>query len=273
MPGTHPGKERGALDQLVAGERVEEAGRGSLQLVVGTTDPLEEGGDGPGRADLADQLDRTDVDPELEGGGRHEGSQVPRPEALLDDAAARRGETPVVGCHLQGRVDRSAGRSAVRCAVLARHPPASGRERRRRRAGSASGSPPSRMANWWATRSAILRVLTKTRVVRWSRTCSAIRSSTSPSWPPLATDSSSLSGSSMATSRSRRCPQSTMVVGVWTGPSPTADGRPRPGAAGWPTARCAGGGRPGTPPPGPGARGSGPDGRRACRGPGCAPRR
>ena len=86
--------------------------------------------------------------------------------------------------------------------------------------GSASGSPPRRRASWWATRSAILRVLTKTRVVRWSRTWPAMRSRTSPSWPPLATASSSLSGSSMATSRSRRCPQSTMAVGERDGSTP-----------------------------------------------------
>ena len=41
---------------------------------------------------------------------------------------------------------------------------------------------PSRRASWWATRSAILRVLTKTRVVRCSRTCPAIRSRTSENW-------------------------------------------------------------------------------------------
>ena len=41
------------------------------------------------------------------------------------------------------------------------------------------------------------------------RTWSAMRSSTSANWPCGATASSSASGSSMATSRSRRCPQST----------------------------------------------------------------
>ena len=38
-------------------------------------------------------------------------------------------------------------------------------------------------ASWWATRSAILRVLTKTSVVRCSSTCPAIRSRTSENWP------------------------------------------------------------------------------------------
>ena len=112
----------------------------------------------------------------------------------------------MVGGNLEGRVDRVAvgwlagGRTgAVRADW--------------RRAGPRLSSSPSRCASRWATRSAILRVLTKTSVVRCSSTWPAMRSSTSENCPPLATDSSSLSGSSMATSRSRRWPQSMTVVG------------------------------------------------------------
>ena len=189
MAGPHPGQQGRALDQLVAGQRVEAAGRRALELVVGPPHPLEEGADGPRRADLAHQLHRADVDAQLERGGGHQGPQVAGPEPLLDDPPAGRRQAAVVGGHLQGGVDRvDAG---DRGAGRRRWPPASSGE-------------PRRMASWWATRSAILRVLTKTSVVRCSSTCSAIRSSTSASWGPLATASSSLSGSSMATSRSRR---------------------------------------------------------------------
>ena len=79
VPGTHPGQECGALDQLVAGQRVQATRRRALDVVVGPAHPLEERGDGPGRADLADQLDRPDVDAELEGGGGHQGPQVAGP--------------------------------------------------------------------------------------------------------------------------------------------------------------------------------------------------
>ena len=105
MAGPHAGQQRGALDQLVAGHRVEPSGRGALELVVGPAHPLEEGADGPGRADLADQLDRADVDAQLERGGGHQGPEVAGPQPLLDDAPAGRRQAAVVGGHLQGGVD------------------------------------------------------------------------------------------------------------------------------------------------------------------------
>ena len=48
-------------------------------------------------------------------------------------------------------------------------PRAARRRRRRRRRPGARRSPARRSASWWATRSAILRVLTKISVVRWCR--------------------------------------------------------------------------------------------------------
>ena len=66
----------------------EAAGRGPLDVVVGPTHPLEEGADGPRGADLADQLDRADVDAQLERGGGDEGPEVTGPEPVLDDAPA-----------------------------------------------------------------------------------------------------------------------------------------------------------------------------------------
>ena len=78
-------------------------------MVVGPPHPLEEGGDGPGGADLADQLDRSDVDAEFEGGGGDEGPEVAGPEPLLDDAPTGRRQAAVVGGHLEGGVDLAAG--------------------------------------------------------------------------------------------------------------------------------------------------------------------
>src|SRR5690606_22908098 len=65
----HGGEQGGALDQLVAGEGEQPALGHAVAAVVGPADPLEERGDATRRADLADELDRADVDAELEGGG------------------------------------------------------------------------------------------------------------------------------------------------------------------------------------------------------------
>ncbi len=109
VPGPDARQQGRALDQLVAGEGVEPTRRGALHMVVGPSDPLEEGGDRPGGADLADQLDRSDVDAQFERGGGDQGPQVTRTEPLLDDAPAGRRETPVVRGHLEGGVDLPAG--------------------------------------------------------------------------------------------------------------------------------------------------------------------
>src|SRR5262245_66451935 len=44
--------------------------------MAGSSDALEEGGDGVRRAKLADKIDLADVDTELEGGSGDEGSQL-----------------------------------------------------------------------------------------------------------------------------------------------------------------------------------------------------
>ena len=105
VAGADRGQERGAFHELVAGHRVEAPGRCPLHVVVGPPHPLQEGGDRPRGADLADELDRSDVDAELEGGGGDEGPKVARPEPLLDDASTRRRQAAVVGRHLEGGVD------------------------------------------------------------------------------------------------------------------------------------------------------------------------
>src|SRR5438132_7541659 len=61
---------------------------------------LHERGDAVRRADLAHELDRADVDPELQRGGGHERSQLACPEALLHPLASLARERPVVGCNL-----------------------------------------------------------------------------------------------------------------------------------------------------------------------------
>jgi hypothetical protein len=79
----HAAQERRALDQLVARGRVEAALRRGTPRVARAPDPLQERREAPGRADLADELDGTDVDAQLERGRRHEDLQVPRPEPRL----------------------------------------------------------------------------------------------------------------------------------------------------------------------------------------------
>ena len=69
---THGGQQGRALDELVPRGRVQPAGRRAVAVVVGPADALEKGADGPGRSDLADQLDRPDIDTQLERGGRDE---------------------------------------------------------------------------------------------------------------------------------------------------------------------------------------------------------
>jgi hypothetical protein len=64
--GAHGHEQRGAFDELVAGEWEQPALRCARPAVVRAAHALEEGGDAAGRADLAHQLDRPDVDAELQ---------------------------------------------------------------------------------------------------------------------------------------------------------------------------------------------------------------
>ena len=94
-------QQRGALDQLVPGQRVQPAGRRALQMVVRSADPLQERADRPRRPDLANELDRPDVDAELQRRRRHQRPQLARPEPGLDQPPTGRRQAPVVGGHQQ----------------------------------------------------------------------------------------------------------------------------------------------------------------------------
>ena len=78
------GEKRGALDQLIASERVEPPLGDSGDAVLGTADPLQEGCDTSGRAELAHEIDWSDVDAEFERGGRNEGAQLAGTQPCLD---------------------------------------------------------------------------------------------------------------------------------------------------------------------------------------------
>ena len=95
----HGREQRGALDQLVPCRRVEPAGGRAVAMVVGPAHTLEEGPDGAGRSDLADELHGAHVDPQLERRRRHERTQVARAQARLDDAPPGGREASVVCGH------------------------------------------------------------------------------------------------------------------------------------------------------------------------------
>ena len=95
-PALAPRKQRRALDQLVPGRGVEPPRRDAAAGVVGPADPLQEGGEAARRADLADQLDRPDVDAELERGGRDQRPQVAAAQPGLDPLPAVLGQAAVV---------------------------------------------------------------------------------------------------------------------------------------------------------------------------------
>jgi hypothetical protein len=95
----HGGEERRALDQLVAGERVEDALGGARPGVVGPAHPLQERGDAAGRGDLAHQLDGPDVDAQLQRRRGHQGLEVAGPQPGLHPEAALLGQAAVVGGH------------------------------------------------------------------------------------------------------------------------------------------------------------------------------
>ena len=96
LAGAHRGEERGALDELVARQREQAPLRRAGAAVVGPADALEERGDAARRADLAHELHRADVDPELERRGGDERAQVAGAQPGLDPVATLLRQAAVV---------------------------------------------------------------------------------------------------------------------------------------------------------------------------------
>src|SRR5256885_6643527 len=84
------------FDRIVRRDREDQPSGGSIQLVARSSDPLDEGRDLPRRVVLDDLIDRPDVDPELEGGRRHEPFDVSAFESGLDALPFLAGEGAVV---------------------------------------------------------------------------------------------------------------------------------------------------------------------------------
>ena len=171
--GAHGGQEGGALHQLVAGHGEEDPLGDAAAGVVGAAHPLEEGGDGAWRPDLADELHGADVDAELERRRGHEGPEV----------AGR-----------AGGPRRAVRRSLDRLPWWA-----------------ATCSGPRRSPRRWARRSDSRRVLTNTSVVRWPVTWSAMRSTTSPNCSVEDTAASSARAARCGPGGVAAWPQSTMA--------------------------------------------------------------
>ncbi|MNH12516.1 hypothetical protein D3C79_720610 [compost metagenome] len=88
-----------AFDQVVARQREQPAFGRALDLVPGAPDPLQKRGNRTGRADLAHQLDFTDIDAQLQRGGGHQHLQLTALEPLLGVQAVFLGHAAVVRSH------------------------------------------------------------------------------------------------------------------------------------------------------------------------------
>ena len=79
----HGIQQRRAFQQFVARGREQSALGHAADMVAGTADALQEGGDGTRRTDLANQVDVADVDAQFQRGGGDQYLQVPALELLL----------------------------------------------------------------------------------------------------------------------------------------------------------------------------------------------
>src|SRR5262249_5965745 len=93
----HRVEQRRRLDQLVARQREQTPLREAAHRVTRAAGALQKRRDRTGRADLADQIDRTDVDPQLERGGRDQGAQLAALQTLLGGKTVRPRQTAVMG--------------------------------------------------------------------------------------------------------------------------------------------------------------------------------
>ena len=97
--GPHEGR---ALEELVSRRRKEAAPGTKPERVSRASHPLQEGGDAPRGADLADEIDEPDVDSELERRGGDQGAKLSVPQEPLHALPPLAREAPVVGHHLVG---------------------------------------------------------------------------------------------------------------------------------------------------------------------------
>ena len=93
----HGIEQRHAVDEFVAAAREDAAFGNAIHRVVGAADALQKDRDAARRAELADELDVTDVDAELERGGRHHHLELACLETLLGIEAGFLGEAAVMG--------------------------------------------------------------------------------------------------------------------------------------------------------------------------------
>ena len=93
----HPPGDDGALEQVAAVLREDDALAGRPDLVAGAADPLEPAGDARRALDLDDEVDRAHVDAELEAGRGDQRGEPAGLELLLDREALLAGDAAVVG--------------------------------------------------------------------------------------------------------------------------------------------------------------------------------
>jgi hypothetical protein len=96
LAATHFAHQRRAFDEVIARDREEAAFRQSCNRMAGASDALQERGDAMRRGDLADQIDVTDIDAQLQRGGGHQRFQLPVLQARLGVEALLLGEAAVV---------------------------------------------------------------------------------------------------------------------------------------------------------------------------------
>ena len=97
IAGADRDQQRRALHELVTRERIHAADRNTADMVLGPPDALEESGDAPGRAELAYELHRADVDSELKGCRRDHRPELTGAKACLHAQPAVHGQAAVVG--------------------------------------------------------------------------------------------------------------------------------------------------------------------------------
>ena len=96
LTAAHRIEKRRALHQVIARQREQPPLGRAADAVARAADALQEGGDRARRAQLAHEVDFTDVDAELERGGRHQRAQLAAFQALLGVQARFLGEAAVV---------------------------------------------------------------------------------------------------------------------------------------------------------------------------------